>query len=178
MEKGVKTRPGVSLRQVESFEDSHLVRLPPDLRAYYATIDGMEEGEADPDMFSFLPLKAVSAVPEELAYFGGIPNYREIVKSLAEPHRWFVIVDYLLTSAVYAIRLSATDEPASVLWIGSGKHHRMAASSFSNFLEAYLANPPSPSVAPDSRKAFDVLGPRGWVGFRCPKRVLVKVIWA
>jgi hypothetical protein len=139
--KGVKTRPGVSLQQVQSFESRYLSRLPPDLRAYYATVDGMEEGEADPDMFSVLPLKAVKAVPEELAHFGGIPDYREIVRSLAEPHRWFVIVDYLISSAVYAIRLSSTEEPAPVLWIGGGRHHRVVAPSFSGFLQAYLANP-------------------------------------
>lgn len=141
MQKGVKTRPGVSLQQVESFESRYLVRLPPDLRGYYATIDGMEDGAVDPDMFSFLPLKAVRSIPEELAHFGGIPDYQEIVRSLAESHHWFVIVDYLITSAVYAIRLSAKEEPAPVLWIGSGKHHRIVAPSFSGFLEAYLANP-------------------------------------
>jgi len=141
MEKGVKTRHGVSVQEIQSFESQHLVRLPPDLRAYHATVDGMEGGEADPDMFSFLPLDAVRAVPEELAHFGGIPDYREIVRSLADPHRWFVIVDYLITSAVYAIRLSTTEEPAPVLWIGSGKYHLIVAPSFSGFLEAYLANP-------------------------------------
>jgi hypothetical protein len=138
---GGKTRPGVSHQQVQSFESRYLVRLPPDLRAFYAAVDGMEDGETDPDMFSFLPLKAVRAVPEELAHFGGIPDYREIVRTLADPHRWFVIVDYLITSAVYAIRLSATEKPAPVIWIGSGKHHRIVAPSFSGFLEAYLASP-------------------------------------
>lgn len=141
MEQGVKARPGVSLQDVQLFESRYLVRLPSDLRNYYAAIDGMEDGATDPDMFSFLPLKAVRAVPEELAHFGGVPDYREIVRSLAEPHRWFVIVDYLITSAVYAIRLSATDEPTPVLWIGSGKHHRVVAASFSGFLGAYLTNP-------------------------------------
>jgi hypothetical protein len=141
MQKGIKIRPGVSLQQIESFESRYLVRLPPDLRRYFDTVDGMEEGETDTDMFSFLPLKAVRAIPEELAHFGGIPDYREIIRSLADPHRWFVIVDYLITSAVYAIRLSAVPENTPVLWIGSGKHHRIVAPSFSGFLEAYLANP-------------------------------------
>jgi hypothetical protein len=63
------------------------------------------------------------------------------MRSLAEPLRWFVIVDYLIASAVYAIHLSAKDEPAPVLWIGSGKQHRIVAPSFSDFLEGYLANP-------------------------------------
>src|SRR5262249_11217733 len=83
IEKEVLTRPGVSLQEVQSFESRYLVRLPSDLRNYYTAIDGMEDGATDPEMFSFLPLKAVRAVPEELAHFGGIPDYREIVRSLA-----------------------------------------------------------------------------------------------
>lgn len=104
-------------------------------------MDGMEDGGADPDMFTFLRLVEVRAVTEELAHFGGIPDYRDIVRSLPEPHRWFVIVDYLITSAVYAIRLGATDEATPVVWIGGGSHVRVVASSFSGFVEVYLANP-------------------------------------
>jgi|SRR5579864_68766 len=141
MKKGIKIRPGLSLQQIESFESRYLVPLPPDLRVYFATVDGMEEGETDADIFSFLPLKSVKSIPEELAHFGGIPDYREIMQSLADPHRWFVIVDYLVTSAVLAIRLSAASENTPVLWIGGGKHHRVVAESFSGFLEAYLVNP-------------------------------------
>ena len=101
----------------------------------------MEEGDADPDLFTFLQLAQVKAVTEELAHFGGIPDYRDIVRSLAEPCRCFVIVDYLITSAAYAIRLAATDDATPVVWIGGGNHYRIVAQSFSGFLEAYLANP-------------------------------------
>jgi hypothetical protein len=101
----------------------------------------MDDWELDPDSFWFLRLEAVKPVTEELAHFGGIPDYREIVRSLAEPSRWFVIVDFLITSAVYAIRLAATDEPTPVLWIGKGNDHRVVSLSFSRFLETYLADP-------------------------------------
>jgi hypothetical protein len=140
MQQGLRIRTGVSFQEIDSFESRYRVRLPADLRSYYVTIDGMEEGETDPNVFWFLPLKAVKSIPEELAHFGGIPDYRDITRSLADPHRWFVIVDYLITSAVYAIRLSATDESTPVLWI-SGSRHRIVAPSFSGFLEAYLENP-------------------------------------
>jgi cell wall assembly regulator SMI1 len=141
MQKGIKIRPGVSLQQIESFESRNLVRLPPDLRRYFATVDGMEEGETDTDMFSFLSLEAVKSIPEELAHFGSIPDYGEIMRSLPDPNRWFVIVAYLTSSAVYAIRLCADPEGTPVLWIGDGTHNRVVASSFSGFLEAYLADP-------------------------------------
>lgn len=141
MHRGIKIRSGVALQQIESFESRYQIRLPPDLRGYFATVDGMEDGETDPDMFSFLPLKAVKSILEELAHFAGIPDYREIMRSLPDPNCWFVIVDYLISSAVYAVRLSADPGDTPVLWIGDGTHHRVVASSFSGFLEAYLANP-------------------------------------
>jgi len=137
LEPGIKINPGAPLHQIESFEAQRLVRLSPDLRAYFATIDGMEEGVFDPHMFSFLPLQAVKSIPEELAHFGGIPDYREIMRSLPDPNCWFVIVDYLIFSAVYAIRLSV-DEGNPVLRIDNGTHHQVVAASFSGFLKAYL----------------------------------------
>jgi hypothetical protein len=140
LEKGVKPRPGLSTEQIQVFEARNQIHLPPDLSAWYTTTDGMDDGESDPDMFCFLPLKAVKPIPEELADFGGKQGYRGIMRSLPEPHRWFVIVDYFIRSAVYAIRLSATAEPAPILCIGSGQEHRLVATSFSRFLEVYLAN--------------------------------------
>ena len=94
-----------------------------------------------PDMFSFLRLKEIKTIPKGIARFGGTPDYREIIRSLADPHRWFVIVDYLVSSAVYAIRLSSDPESTPVRLIEDGTHHRVVADSFSGFLEAYLDNP-------------------------------------
>jgi hypothetical protein len=128
----VRIKSGVPLDQID---------LPPDFRGYFAAIDGMEQGETDSEMFSFLPLHSIKPIPEDIAQFGGTPDYTEIMKTLPDPDRWFVFVDYLLYSAVYAIRLSAPTESTPVLWVGSGRHHRVVASSFSGFVEIYLTNP-------------------------------------
>jgi hypothetical protein len=138
---GIRVRSGVPVHEVEAFERRYQVHLPADFRWYFTALDGMEQGEADPEMFSFLPLRLVRPIPEELAQFAGIPDYSEIMETLPEPHRWFVFVDYLIFSAVYAIRLSASAEGTPVIWIGHGRHHRIMASSFSSFMETYLANP-------------------------------------
>ena len=95
LSNGIKIRPGAALKQIEAFEVKYSVRLPLDLRAYFMAVDGMEPGEMDPGMFAFLPLSAVKSIPQELALFGGTPDYREIKQTLIDPHRWFVIVDYL-----------------------------------------------------------------------------------
>jgi SMI1 / KNR4 family (SUKH-1) len=148
--RGIKTRHGVSLETIEAFESRYRVRLPDDLREYFIGVDGMEPGEMDADMFAFLPLAAVKSVPEELADFAGVPDYTETVRILPDPQHWFVIVDYLVRSAVFAIRLS--DDPGStpVVWIGDGRRHRLVAPSFSTFLEAYLADPDDLAMPKDS----------------------------
>jgi SMI1/KNR4 family protein SUKH-1 len=137
----IRLRPGVSFQQIEAFESRYHVCLPPDLREYFTSVDGMDEGAADAEWFFFLPLEAVKSVPEELAHCGGIPDYTEIVRTLPDSHSWFVIVDFVIHSAVFAIRLSADVVPTPVRWIGDGTHHHVVAPSFSDFVEAYLAKP-------------------------------------
>jgi hypothetical protein len=78
---------------------------------------------------------AVKSVPEELADFGGIPDYRKIAKTLPQPASWFVFADFLIYSAAFAIRLSAGRDDAPVLWIGDGTTHNVVANSFSSFLD-------------------------------------------
>ena len=139
--QGVTLRSGVPSQKIEEFESRHQVRFPSDLREYFTAVDGMEPGQVDESMFSFLPLHSVKAIPEELAHFAGIPDYTEIMRTLPNPQHWFVIVDYLICSAVYAIRLSPGSDDAPVLWIGDGTRHHQIATSFSGFLETYLADP-------------------------------------
>jgi cell wall assembly regulator SMI1 len=136
LQNGIKIRNGLSLQQIESFESSYAIRIPPDLRTYYATMDGMEEGETDSEMFSFLPLESVKSIPERLARYR---EYSGITKSLTDSHCWFVTVDYVLTSMVYAVYLSSEPVNSPVRCI-CGNQHRIVAPSFSDFLEANLAN--------------------------------------
>ncbi len=139
--QGVRIQPGVSNEEIGTFESRYQVQLPPDLREYFTSVNGMQRWETDKNMFSFLPIHAIKNIPEELAHCRGIPDYRDIVRTLADPHCWFVIVDYLITSAVYAVRFTADIESTPVLWIGNGVCHRIVAPTFADFLEAYLANP-------------------------------------
>ncbi len=133
--------PGASIEQVEAFESHYSVRLPPDLRKFYATVDGMREWMCDDGLNSWLMLGLVKSVPEDLAHFKGVPDYRDITQTLPDAHRWFVIVNYSITCAVYAIRLSGNNEETPVRWIGSGRQHQVVAASFTEFLERYLDEP-------------------------------------
>jgi hypothetical protein len=79
-----EVRPGVSLKQIEHFEFRHNVRMPLDLREYFATVDGHEE-VFDVGIFSFLPLESVRSLPEVLGENGQISVHHRIMGALFEP---------------------------------------------------------------------------------------------
>jgi hypothetical protein len=135
---GTKVRPGASHEAIQSFEAAHGVRLSQDLSDYYQSVDGMAEGQTDNDMLEFLPLNSLKSITEELIEFGGIPDYRGLRESLPDPYQCFVIIDYMIRSHVYAVRLS--HDPLAVtpvIWI-CGPHWEVIAPSFSDFGERYL----------------------------------------
>jgi cell wall assembly regulator SMI1 len=73
--QGVKPRHGATEQQINAFESRHDLRLPADLQQYFALVDGMEDGDMDDDLFSFLPLDHVKATTEGLVKFCGIPEW-------------------------------------------------------------------------------------------------------
>jgi len=137
---GAKVRPGASHSAIQSFEGAHRVRLSRELCDYYQAVDGMEEGQTDNDMLEFLPLNSLKRVTEELIEFGGIPDYRGLRDSLADPSRCFVFIDYMIRSHVYAVRLTQDAQAVTpVIWI-CGSQWEVIAPSFSDFGERYLLN--------------------------------------
>ena len=101
VEMGVPVRPGVSWEEVRAFESRCGVRLPPDLRDFYMTVDGMESGESDPDMLEFLHLAAVVNVSEGwLGQYRSWPEYADATNTLPDPARHFLIADFMLAKIV------------------------------------------------------------------------------
>ena len=97
----------------------------------------------DNALFGFFPLSAIKPVPEELAGMDGTPDYSPIMKTLGDPASWFVFVEYLIWSHVYALRLSPDpSEKTPVIWI-SGELHGVISPSFTEFAESYLTDPES-----------------------------------
>jgi hypothetical protein len=132
---GIAARPGVAPEEIRAFESRYGALLPPDLRDYFSTVDGMEWGKSDEEMLEFFHLGAVKSIPEDVATW---PRWRNIVNTLPNPERYFVIADFMLSSHVFAIRLSeAGTEPAPVLGV-LNDHYWQSAESFTHFLEQYL----------------------------------------
>jgi hypothetical protein len=129
---GLPVRPGVGLKEIRAFESRYGISLPPDLRDYFTTVDGIDD---DGWMLEFLQLGDVRSVPEAL---GDYPGYSNIVNTLPNSQAYFVIADFMMGSHVYAIHLSGmVSQETPVLWIIDDQHAKIA-DSFTEFGERYL----------------------------------------
>jgi hypothetical protein len=138
---GVSIRPGVSEEALREFEAAHQVALPEEFQSYLRVVDGMEDGDTDTQPSEWFALQRINSIPEDLVQFAGIPDYRAIVDTLEKPDEWYVFIQYLIFSHVYAVRFTPSQSLTTpVIWI-CGSSHRPIADSFTEFLEAYLADP-------------------------------------
>jgi hypothetical protein len=142
VEMGIPVRPGVSWEEIGAFESRCGVRLPPDLRDFYMTVDGMESGRSDPDLLKFLHLAAVVSVSEGwLDQCRNVPEYANAINTFPDPERHFLIADFMFSSHVYAIRLgNDTCEKWPVFGVMvEGTFYWPVADSFTEFGEKYHA---------------------------------------
>ena len=121
-------RRGARDDELAAFEARYDIRLPEDLRKYFAAVNGFDGSEhwmTDEEVITFLGLEEMKPLRE---YWS-----TEVIDS----DSYFVFADYSLAAHVYAIRLD-----------GSGRNEVVVvydrtvevASSFSEFIEGYLEN--------------------------------------
>jgi hypothetical protein len=134
---GLTIAAGVSEEILRRFEMKYGVTLSsvPDLREYLLNVDGMAQiggQDCDEKGFAFWPLSRIKSVPEEcteskveVPRFDNIGNY-------------FAFADYMQWSWAYAICV-APNQPGKILQFGTHSP-RIVAGSFSEFVEAYLAD--------------------------------------
>ncbi len=130
---GLTIRPPTGREAIQAFESKYNVVLPTDMREYYLTVDGMED-ELDPGMNRFWPLEMVKPVEEELS-----ERHKD---RLAYPG-CFLFVDHCIWS------WRGPSDWARSRQRGRGRCSksppatcpgRQIASSFTAFVEIYLAN--------------------------------------
>ncbi|MFO0808902.1 MAG: SMI1/KNR4 family protein [Gemmataceae bacterium] len=139
---GIAPRPGAAAADIDAFERRHGVRLPAEVREFYAHVDGMPPGAWDEDLLSFWPLAEVGPVPALLSGCRGIPDYGGIERSLPDAGSYFVFADHSIWVHVYAVRLSADPSaPCPVVWIAGGSTWAEMAMSFGEFLRRYADDP-------------------------------------
>jgi hypothetical protein len=130
---GLIIRPPAQPNAIQTFESKYGVVLPSDMRAYFLTVDGMED-ELDPGTNRFWPLAMVKPVEEELS-----EGHKD---RLAYPD-CYVFIDHCIWCFAWAVRLDK--EPAGVSGpvfqvTASEVHGQQIAPSFTAFVEMYLAD--------------------------------------
>ena len=136
---GLSPRSGASEDEVHAFEQRHRVKLPRELRDYFATVDGLGElwpGDQEPNGFSFWPLSRVAAVAEEAR------TGRFDIASFEGSERLFIIADYLDRSWVYAVELTDAERPTAAVLLVGRERPELVASSFAEFVHAYTDDAP------------------------------------
>jgi len=74
-------------------------------------------------------------LPQRLCFFGA-----RIANTLPRAHEYFVFADFMILSHVFAVHVDpATRTLGEVVWI-CGSEHGIAAASFREFWDAYLAD--------------------------------------
>ena len=119
-EKNVLCRPGVSVAEVERFEEREHVTLPDDFKNYLQLTNGT--GGLDKHVLAFHSL-------DEIAEY-------ERLKDV------YVFVDYFFWSWAFAIALGSSDFPdGTILRVGTIPDGVQISSSFSEFVDMYLKDP-------------------------------------
>ena len=126
IEAGIRVNEGVSQAALSQFEERYDLTLPTDFKTYLLTVNGMQEGEVDEDLISFLSLEAI----------GREPNIEEI----SEDEIQMVVAEYCVYSHLYVLRYSRKGK-GSPIFMTDGEHEKELATSFEDFASRYLSNP-------------------------------------
>jgi hypothetical protein len=126
--RGVAIRPGVDAAGVARFEAAYGVRLPDDLRDYFAAVNGTGTN-LDDDLFRFWSLEEVRPVQQES---------RDARLSC------FDFADYCIDTWRYAVELPREGAGTGAVFnTGRGPPFQQVSPSFREFFELYLGDPDS-----------------------------------
>jgi hypothetical protein len=94
--------------------------------------------ELDKDLYEFYSFDKFGSVRKELAHWGGVPDYRNIVNTLNQCENCFVFADYMFHLFTYAIRLYQNATVINEVYIICGDKYKIIANSFAGFLDLYF----------------------------------------
>ncbi len=123
--------------EIKAFEATYGVLLPADLRAYFLSVNGMEDGVFDENITVFLPLHEVKSAPE---FFSGWPEYERAMEHVEDATRYFVIVNCIICSYFYVIYLPSEQHQESPVFFASDFEFSEFARSFTEFIKKYIKN--------------------------------------
>lgn len=136
--ESLQIEPGVTTSEISTFQDRYKVVLPPSVRLYFETVNGTGDDMVGELLYRFWPLCELKPVEEELSGVDGF-TYSD---RFSYP-QCFVFADHCMNCWLYAVKLTSDpNQPAPVFRVtASDPPGEQMASSFSEFMEQYLADP-------------------------------------
>ena len=122
---------------IQLFQKRQNIILPNDLILYFKNING-GDNEYDINSYRFYNLQDFKSIKDELIYWNGIPDYSNIVNTLKDFERYYVLADYLFKTFTYAIKLSKFETANNEVIVICGDEYKIIACNFSEFVELYL----------------------------------------
>lgn len=112
--------------EIAKFEVKRRIDLPGDFKSYLSVADGMQDGQTDENVMSFLSLKLMDENTQ----------WQPLEKKCVN----LVFAEFLIFSHVYALRIPTGGGNSAVV-ARDGTHELHLADSFELFVESYLADP-------------------------------------
>ena len=134
----VKPAQPASRAEIRAFEIKYSVQLPTDVFDYFELVNGMPEGEADDDLFTFYSLERLKPAADKFKDSHGIPKYSDALTTLDKPEIYFVFADYFINLEAFAIRLDDSSFFNQHVYAICGGIYQVVATSFSAFIDVYL----------------------------------------
>ena len=131
--QGLSLRQGCYAKIVADFERRNDAELPPAMRDYYLSVDGMKEtfqNSEDRNGFSFWPLDRVTRVREAID--------GAFIRPFKGDVNFFVFADYMQWSWAYAANF-APGSSCSIILVGRDSPE-LVATSFEEFVELYTSD--------------------------------------
>lgn len=137
IEKGIALSPIDSIKEIDKFELENRLLLPEDIKAFFTHLRGGKD-MYDDDLFLFYSFDNFKSIDDSLKNWRGIPDYGNIVNTLAQYKEYYVFANYSIMLFSYAIRLYEYKQNEHEIIVICGDEYLQIANSFSGFLELYL----------------------------------------
>ena len=127
LQQGIKLKLGISEIELSKFENKYNVLLPEDLKDYFSTVNGFNDEDCDEEVITFLPFEEIEPLSK-------------CWSQKPEAQSYFIFADFLISSHVYAIRLTNNVNSNNPIFIVYDDTPIQIAESFSEFVKGYLKN--------------------------------------
>lgn len=135
--EGILFPEPATMEDITFFSANNGLLLPPDIVAYFTGVNGTSS-TYDEMFFRFFSLAEFKTVKDELGNWGGIPDYRNIVRLLDDHQYCFIFADHSIHLMTYAIRLYSSPSETNEIYVICGEVFAKIADSFTEFIALYL----------------------------------------